>query len=56
MPIVTANGVVGRIIRTGQKFSDVHLLSDPNFNIDILYSGQEYAEFLEVMAAMPFSL
>ena len=36
MPIVTANGVVGRIIRTGLKFSDVHLLSDPNFNIDIL--------------------
>ncbi|WP_159455366.1 rod shape-determining protein MreC [Pseudobacteriovorax antillogorgiicola] len=36
MPIVTADGVVGRIIRTGQKFSDVHLLSDSNFNIDIL--------------------
>mgnify|MGYP003683286803 CR=1 FL=1 len=36
MPIVTADGVVGRIIRTGKKFSDAHLLSDPNFNIDIL--------------------
>jgi rod shape-determining protein MreC len=36
MPVVTAEGVVGRIIRSGQKFSDVHLLVDTNFNIDIL--------------------
>ena len=36
MPIVTADGIVGRVIRTGLKYSDVHLLSDPNFNIDIL--------------------
>lgn len=36
MPVVTAEGVVGRIIRAGQKFSDVHLLVDTNFNIDVL--------------------
>lgn len=36
MPVVTAEGVVGRIIRTGQKFADVHLLIDTNFNIDVL--------------------
>lgn len=36
MPVVTAEGVVGRIIRSGQKFSDVHLLVDTNFNIDVL--------------------
>lgn len=36
MPVVTAEGVVGRIIRTGQKFSDVHLLLDSNFNVDVL--------------------
>ncbi len=36
MPVVTAGGVVGRIIRTGKKFADVHILVDSNFNIDIL--------------------
>lgn len=36
MPVVTAEGVVGRVIRSGQKFSDVHLLVDTNFNIDVL--------------------
>ena len=36
MPVVTAEGVVGRVIRAGLKFADVHLLIDTNFNIDIL--------------------
>ena len=36
MPVVTDKGVVGRIIRTGKKFSDIHLLSDSSFNVDIL--------------------
>ncbi len=36
MPVVTAEGVVGRVIRTGLKFSDVHLLIDANFNLDVL--------------------
>ncbi len=36
MPVVTAEGVVGRVIRSGQKFADVHLLVDTNFNIDVL--------------------
>ncbi len=36
MPVVTAEGVVGRVIRTGQKFADVHLLVDANFNLDVL--------------------
>lgn len=36
MPVVTAGGVVGRVIRTGKKFSDVHLLIDSNFNVDVL--------------------
>ncbi len=36
MPAVTAEGVVGRVIRTGQKFADVHLLIDSNFNLDVL--------------------
>ncbi|MCX6130188.1 MAG: rod shape-determining protein MreC [Proteobacteria bacterium] len=36
MPIVTADGVVGRVIRSGQKFADVHLLIDANFNLDVL--------------------
>ena len=36
MPVVTAKGVVGRVIRAGSKFSDVHFLIDINFNIDSL--------------------
>ena len=36
MPVVTAGGVVGRIIRVGKKFSDIHILVDSNFNVDIL--------------------
>ena len=35
-PVITAKGVVGRIIRVGSKFSDVHLLLDINFNVDSL--------------------
>src|SRR5690606_32468542 len=30
MPVVTANGVVGRVIRTGLKFADIQLLIDSN--------------------------
>lgn len=36
MPVVTPAGVVGKIIRTGQEFSDLQLLTDPNFSIDVL--------------------
>ena len=36
MPVVSAKGVVGRVIRAGNKYSDVHLLIDINFNIDTL--------------------
>lgn len=36
MPVVTSAGVVGRVIRTGLKFSDVQLLIDSNFNLDVL--------------------
>jgi len=36
MPAVTAEGVVGRVIRAGQNFADVHLLIDSNFNLDVL--------------------
>ncbi len=36
MPVVTAEGVVGRVIRTGFKFSDVQLLVDSNFHLDVL--------------------
>lgn len=36
MPVVTAEGVIGRVIRTGTKYSDVHLLIDANFNVDVL--------------------
>jgi rod shape-determining protein MreC len=36
MPIVAADGVVGKVIRTGENFSDVQLLVDSDFHIDVL--------------------
>lgn len=36
MPVLSPSGVVGRIIRTGLAFSDVQLLTDSNFNLDVL--------------------
>jgi len=36
MPVVAADGVVGKVIRTGEHLSDVQLLVDPDFHIDVL--------------------
>lgn len=36
MPVVTAEGAVGRIIRSGSKMSDVQLLVDYDSNLDVL--------------------
>ena len=36
MPVLAAGGAVGKIIRTGRRFSDVQLLADSNFSLDIL--------------------
>ena len=36
MPVVAADGVVGKIIRTGLHFSDVQLLVDHDFHLDVL--------------------
>lgn len=36
MPVITEKGIVGRIIRVGSFFSDVQLISDPNFSVDVL--------------------
>jgi len=36
MPVVTNEGIVGRILRAGLGFSDVQLLTDSNFSIDVL--------------------
>ncbi len=36
MPVITEKGIVGRIIRVGAFFSDVQLISDPNFSVDVL--------------------
>jgi rod shape-determining protein MreC len=36
MPVVTGSGVVGRVIRAGRHFSDVHILTDSNFYLDVL--------------------
>ncbi len=36
MPVLAADGAVGRVIRSGFKFSDVQLLVDYDSNIDVL--------------------
>ena len=36
MPVVTGDGVMGRLIRVGSFFSDVQLLVDANFHLDVL--------------------
>lgn len=36
MPVVAAEGVVGKVIRTGLLFSDVQLLVDSDFHMDVL--------------------
>lgn len=35
-PVVSPAGVVGKILRTGLKYSDVLLLEDSNFNLDVI--------------------
>lgn len=36
MPVVAADGLVGKVIRAGQLFSDVQLLVDSDFHMDVL--------------------
>lgn len=36
MPVVSADGIVGRVLRTGAHFSDAQLLVDANFNLDVI--------------------
>jgi rod shape-determining protein MreC len=36
MPVVAADGVVGKVIRVGQAFSDVQLVVDSDFHMDVL--------------------
>ena len=36
MPVVAADGVVGKVIRVGQAFADVQLVVDSDFHMDVL--------------------
>jgi rod shape-determining protein MreC len=36
MPVITPEGIAGRVLRTGLKYADVQLLTDPNFNLDVI--------------------
>lgn len=36
MPVIAARGIVGKVVRSGLKFSDVQLLVDYDSNIDVL--------------------
>ena len=57
MPVVSLDGVVGRVLRTGATASSILLLTDSNSRIAVLgdqnrspgmLSGQGYGELLEV--------
>lgn len=36
MPVLSAEGIIGRVIRTGLGFADVQLTNDSNFSVDIV--------------------
>ncbi len=36
MPVVNMSGVIGRVVRAGYFYSDIQLITDPNFSLDIL--------------------
>ncbi len=36
MPVISAKGVVGRVLRTGRGFADVQRLGDSHFNLDVI--------------------
>lgn len=36
MPVVASKGIVGRVLRAGQQFSDIQLISDSSFHLDVL--------------------
>jgi rod shape-determining protein MreC len=51
MPVVTSEGVVGRVIRTGLVMSDVQLIVDFDSNIDILIQRNRVRGVLSGFAA-----
>lgn len=36
MPVITSNGVIGRVIRVRSYFAEVQILTDVNFHLDVL--------------------
>ncbi len=36
MPVISAKGIVGRILRTGRNFADVQRLGDAHFSLDVI--------------------
>jgi rod shape-determining protein MreC len=36
MPVLTPDGIAGRTVRTGLNYSDVQLITDPSFNLDVI--------------------
>ena len=36
MPVLVGSGVVGRLLRIGSTFSDVQLIGDTSFNLDVI--------------------
>jgi rod shape-determining protein MreC len=46
MPVVTPDGVVGRVSRVSGKYAEVQLVSDPDSSIDVIVQGSRVAGFL----------
>jgi rod shape-determining protein MreC len=36
LPVIGADGIIGRVLRTGLKYADVQVLEDTNFSLDVL--------------------
>ncbi|MCX6125292.1 MAG: rod shape-determining protein MreC [Proteobacteria bacterium] len=51
MPVITSDGIVGRLIRVGAKMSDVQLIVDYDSNIDILIQRNRIRGVLSGFAA-----
>jgi rod shape-determining protein MreC len=47
MPVVTAEGVVGRIHRAYGSYADVQLLADPESTVDVIVQGSRATGFLK---------
>lgn len=49
MPVVSPRGIVGKVLRTGLKYSDIQKIGDVNFNLDVLIERNRIRGILKGM-------